>query len=66
LTPDEIIPDREGGVLEKNSRFESWITGRMAVVLHVRKCEPQTSKFIQENHRVSRMGPRLEHLVDLC
>jgi hypothetical protein len=46
----------------KNPVFEGWITGRMPVVLYVRKCKPQTARSIQ-THRVRRMGPRLEHSV---
>jgi hypothetical protein len=37
----------------------------MALILHVRKCELQTARSIQ-NHRVRRMEPRTEHLVELC
>jgi hypothetical protein len=49
LTPDEIRLAK-GGIQEKNPSFEGWITGRMAVVLCVKKCEPQTAGLIQENH----------------
>jgi hypothetical protein len=34
----------------KNPTFESWNIGRMAVVLYVRKCEPQSVRSIWEIH----------------
>jgi hypothetical protein len=65
FTPDKLKPDREGGVQENNPTFEGCITGKVAVVLHVRKCRPQKARSIQKD-KVRRMGPRMEHLVELC
>jgi hypothetical protein len=45
LTPESSdLTERAEPRKKKNPTFEGWITGKMAVVLYLRKCEPKTAR----------------------
>jgi hypothetical protein len=58
FTPNDIRPGREGGVQDWRLDHGQDGCGSWS--------EPQTAISMHENHWVSRMWPRMEHLVELC